>query len=221
MRGISPAAMPPRSGSPSTARWRSIRDAENQRRPQSLRRIGTRDFAGRARGTRRATVRHTPQRSGMPNSSWSAIAAPSTSARSQAAMAISQMIQSTNVVRREYASRHACARSRPLRDAKARRQRLQQNRHQVRQHDHGEQRVAEPRAAGDVGGPVARVHVADGYQIARSGEGQHLSPEARRPVGIGMVPWTSGRLRREGGPQDRLGRSGDDLCSDPSRLAIL
>ena len=39
-------------------------------------------------------------------------------------------------------------------------QALQQNGHQVRGHDDEEQRVAEARAAGDVRGPVAGVHVA-------------------------------------------------------------
>src|SRR4029079_2497085 len=43
-----------------------------------------------------------------------------------------------------------------------------------------EQRVAESRAAGDVAGPVARIHVADGDEVPRPGEGEQLSPEARR-----------------------------------------
>ena len=44
--------------------------------------------------------------------------------------------------------------------------------------DDAEQRVAEARAAGEVGRPVARVHVADGDQVARAGEGEQLAPEA-------------------------------------------
>ena len=63
-------------------------------------------------------------------------------------------------------------------DAEARGERLQQDRHQVRDHDDAEQRVAVARAAGEVGGPVAGVHVADGDEIAGSGEGEHLAPEA-------------------------------------------
>ena len=73
------------------------------------------------------------------------------------------------------------------------RERLQQDRHQVGEQDDAEQRVAEPRAAGEVGGPVARVHVADGHQVARAGEREQLAPEPR-VGGIGTVPWTSGRL---------------------------
>ena len=61
-----------------------------------------------------SAVSVTPQRSGRWKSSCSAIAAPITSARSHAAIAISQMIHSAIVVGREYVSRHACARSRPL-----------------------------------------------------------------------------------------------------------
>ena len=48
-----------------------------------------------------SAVSTTPQISGMPNSRLSAIAAPITSARSQAAIAISQRIQSTKLTGRE------------------------------------------------------------------------------------------------------------------------
>ena len=68
-------------------------------------------------------------------------------------------------------------------DAEARGERLQQDGHQVRQQDHAEQRVAEPSSAGDVGGPVARVHVAHGHEVAGPGEGRHLSPETARRRG--------------------------------------
>ena len=61
-------------------------------------------------------------------------------------------------------------------DAEARGERLQQNRHQVGEHDDAQQRVPELRAAGNVGGPVARVHVADRHQITRPRERQHLFP---------------------------------------------
>jgi hypothetical protein len=63
-------------------------------------------------------------------------------------------------------------------DAEPRGQRLQQDRHQVRQHDHAEERVAVARAAGEIGRPVARVHVADRDEIAGASEGEHLAPEA-------------------------------------------
>ena len=54
-----------------------------------------------------------PQVIGMPNSRLSPIADPITSARSQAAIAISHSTQRAIVVGREKSSRHACARSRP------------------------------------------------------------------------------------------------------------
>ncbi len=63
-------------------------------------------------------------------------------------------------------------------NAKACRQRLQQNRHQVRQHDDAQKRIAEPCAARDVGRPVAGIHVADSDQVARPGEGGHFFPES-------------------------------------------
>ena len=49
-------------------------------------------------------------------------------------------------------------------DAEARRQRLEQDRHQVGNHDHAEQRVAVLGAAGQVGCPISGIHVADGNQ---------------------------------------------------------
>ena len=91
------------------------------------------------------------------------------------------------------------------------RERLQQNRHQVGEHDDAEQRVAEARAAGEVGRPVARVHVADRDQVARAGEREELAPEAG--AGIGMEPWTSGRLTDPGGTRQPAW-SGD--AGDPS-----
>ena len=67
-------------------------------------------------------------------------------------------------------------------DAELERERLEQNRHQVRQQDDAEQGVAEARPAGQIGGPVARVHVADRHHVARAGERQRLAPE-RDPLG--------------------------------------
>ena len=61
-------------------------------------------------------------------------------------------------------------------DAQLERQRLQKDRHQVRQQDHAEQHVAEAGAAGEVGGPVPRIHVTDGHHVTRSGECQQLAP---------------------------------------------
>src|SRR5262245_12284894 len=59
---------------------------------------------------------------------------------------------------------------------------LQQDRHQVRDEDDGEEGVSKFGPAGEIGRPVARVHVADGYEKAGAGEGGQLSPK-RRLVG--------------------------------------
>lgn len=64
----------------------------------------------------------------------------------------------------------------PRRDAEPDSQCLQQDRHEVRQEDHREQRVAETRAAGNVRRPIARVHVTDRDHVARAGEREE-SPE--------------------------------------------
>ena len=115
----------------------------------------------------------------MPNSRFSAIAEPMTSARSQAAMAISQRDPEGEA---DGARVVVAARLRQVaagRDAEPERQRLQQDRHQVGEQDDAQQGVAEPRAAREVGGPVARVHVADGDQVSGAGEGQHLPPPRR------------------------------------------
>src|SRR5207248_10304234 len=63
-------------------------------------------------------------------------------------------------------------------DAEARGERLQQDRHQVREHDHAEERVTVLGAARKVSRPIARVHVADGDEIAGTGEREQLPPEA-------------------------------------------
>ena len=61
-------------------------------------------------------------------------------------------------------------------DAELEREALQQDRHQVGEHDDEEQRVAEARAAGDVGGPVAGVHVADGDEEAGTEKAEQAPP---------------------------------------------
>ena len=106
------------------------------------------------------------------------MAAPRTSARSQAAMAISQRIQRTKVTGLEIVVAAGLGEVAAAGDAQAHGERLQQDRHQVGDHDDAEQRVAEARAAGEVGGPVARVHVADGDEVAGAGEREQLPPEA-------------------------------------------
>jgi hypothetical protein len=59
---------------------------------------------------------------------------------------------------------------------------LHEHRHQVRQQDDGERLVSVRGAGGEVGGPVAGVHVANGHQKAGAGEGRGL---ANDPGGLG------------------------------------
>jgi hypothetical protein len=63
-------------------------------------------------------------------------------------------------------------------DGQPRRQRLQDDRHDVGEQRHEQQRVAELRAAGDGGGPVARVHITDRDEEPRPHEGQRLAEYA-------------------------------------------
>jgi hypothetical protein len=56
---------------------------------------------------------------------------------------------------------------------------LQQNGHEIGDENDAQQRVAELRAALQVGGPVARVHVTDRDEKAGAGEGEQLAPEGR------------------------------------------
>ena len=64
-------------------------------------------------------------------------------------------------------------------DAELGRKPLQQHRHQIRQQDHAQQPIAERGSAGEIGCPVARIHVADGNQVPGSRERQRLSPRRR------------------------------------------
>jgi hypothetical protein len=77
-------------------------------------------------------------------------------------------------------------------DAKFRRERLQEHCHQIADHDDAEKRVAEFRAAAQVCGPIAGVHVADSYKIAGPREDQNLAEPVRsgsdgnRAMGFGQ-----------------------------------
>ncbi len=68
----------------------------------------------------------------------------------------------------------------PAGDAEPQGERLQQDRHQVRQHDHAEERVAVSRSSREVGRPVAGIHVTDRNQVTGAGEREQLLPEAAR-----------------------------------------
>ena len=59
---------------------------------------------------------------------------------------------------------------------------LQHQRDRVGEHQHPQQRIAEARAALEIGRPVARVHVTDRHHEARPHERQHALPSANRAV---------------------------------------
>ena len=110
-------------------------------------------------------------------------------------MAISAPIQSAKLTR----GRSLVAELRQIAlggDAQLEREALQQNGHQVRGHDDKQQRVAEARAAGDVRGPVAGVHVADRDQESGTDKAQQPPPEVGRAgeAHRGMNLWQRGHM---------------------------
>ena len=119
----------------------------------------------------------TPYSSGTPSSSFRPIAVPITSARSVATMASSARTQRP----KETGARKGIAAGlREVavgRDREPRAERLQDDRHQARDERGEEQRVAEARAAGERGRPVAGVHVAGGDEVARPEEDQRPPPD--------------------------------------------
>ena len=58
-------------------------------------------------------------------------------------------------------------------------QRLEKDGHQIGDQDDAQKSVAKGGAARQIRRPVARIHVADGYEVARPGESQHFPPEAQ------------------------------------------
>ena len=94
----------------------------------------------------------------------------------------------------------------PRHDAQLGRQSLEQDRHQVAQQDDVEQRVTKLGAAGEVGGPVARVHISDGDEVSRTAKGEELpepvsAADRNRPVRFGK----GGRLAGASPAGDRAG----------------
>ncbi len=115
-----------------------------------------------------AGQQHARAPSGCRTAASSAMAEPMTSARSQAAIAISQITQWKITTGPGVVVAHGLGQVPAGGDPELRGERLKQDRHEVRDHDHAEQRVAEGRAAGDARGPVARVHVAHRHEVARA-----------------------------------------------------
>ena len=54
---------------------------------------------------------------------------------------------------------------------------LEQDRHEIRDHDDHQQRVAESCAAREIRGPIARIHVADRDKETGTGKCEQLSPK--------------------------------------------
>src|SRR5213594_4455807 len=193
-RGTKPPATAPRSGremkisnrkQPAMVAISATTRASSNRNPLFCR--------NRTISTSRAVIAM-PHARGMPNSRLSPIAEPITSARSHAAIATAQHPQGE----RGGARVVIAARLRqiaPGHDAEFRGQPLQQDRHQVGQQDDRKQRVPEARAAREIGGPVAGIHVPHGHEVARSSERQRLAPPRTRADGNGAIDF--GEARRE------------------------
>ena len=58
---------------------------------------------------------------------------------------------------------------------------LEENCHQVRNHDDRQKGVSKPCAPSQIRCPIARIHIADGDQKSRTGEGDQFPPERCRP----------------------------------------
>ncbi len=99
------------------------------------------------------------------------MAVPTTSAISVAIMAISAIAQSGTETKRGKASRQAWARSRPVAIASRAQSACSTTAMMLDSSGDGQQRIAELRSASERSRPVAGVHVADGDEVARTGEG--------------------------------------------------
>jgi len=70
---------------------------------------------------------------------------------------------------------------------------LQQHGHEIGEQNDAQQGVTELRSACEVGRPVARIHVSDGDEVSRSGEGDELAPDGRARDRYGSVDLGEGR----------------------------
>ena len=188
---------PSNQAATSTPARRSRRRWSRPASRQSLRCSGSPCSAATAATSTSSVVRHTPTAIGMPNSRLSASALPSSSARSQATIAISHRIHSAIDDRLRVIVAARLRQVAARRHAEPHAQRLQQDRHQIRNQDDAEQRVAELRSAGDVGRPIAGIHVADRDKIAGTQKGEESLP--RRAAASGSR--CSGRPREATEPE--------------------
>jgi hypothetical protein len=68
----------------------------------------------------------------------------------------------------------------PRRYAQFDAQMLEQNCHEVGNHDNSQEGIAELRAARQIGGPIAGIHVTDSDEEPRTGKSPQLPPKRRR-----------------------------------------
>ncbi len=108
------------------------------------------------------------------------MAEPMTSARSQAAMAISHRHPQNHADRLGIVVAAGLGKIAARDDPQLHCQGLQQDRHQIGNHDHGKQGVIEPSSRSQIRCPIPRVHVSHSHHVSWSREGQHLAPEAQR-----------------------------------------
>ena len=171
-------------------RRRRSRCAACRRGSRAGSRRGTRRSRPRSAGSRASAARGSPNattavirpaaNSGTPKSRFSAIAAPTNSARSVDMAISSACTQSPRLALRGKCSRHSSGRLLARRDADLRREVLDQHRHQVRRDDHPQQQVAVLGAAGDVRREVAGVDVRDAGDERRAQQRQDRAQPAAR-----------------------------------------
>ena len=118
---------------------------------------------------RAGAISRTPGTRSRPNSSFSAIAPPTSSARSVITIASSADSHSSSTTRGEIGLRAMLGEALAGGDRQAHAERLHDHGDQVGDQHHRQQRVAEARAAAEIGRPIAGVDIADRDQQAGPG----------------------------------------------------
>ena len=123
------------------------------------------------------SVSGAPIQTGRPKSRLKPSAAPRYSASAVATQATAMVTPNSHTIQRGMWARTLAASERPRDDAQLGRHVLQEDQHERAERDDPQQLVAELRAAGDVGSPVAGVDEADGDHEARPEVAQQLARE--------------------------------------------
>ncbi len=121
-----------------------------------------------------------PTSSGRSKSNRSAMAPPSTSARSVAMATSSACTHRPRVTGRREVVPAQLRQALPGGDAGLGREVLDEHGHQVADHQHPDQQIAEARSGRDVGGEVAGIDVGDGRHEGRAEQGQRARRRWRR-----------------------------------------